>query len=111
MVETGAYNFTANVSCNGVWIMISANNGMSVDFSDEAANDEDIQPIFRDFCKALNSNITNDDVNSTWGILRTGKYQNYSSYDFDGIKCTYSETPLVNGEYRYSVKTNCKTYS
>lgn len=112
MVQDGAYDFKANVSCNGVWIAIYAtsNNGMFVDYDDEAANDGAIQPIFRDFCKALNSDITDDDANSAWEILQTEEYQNYSPYDFEGIECTYSESPLSNGEHRYIVKTNCKSY-
>ncbi len=112
MVQNGAYNFTANISCNGVWIRISAtsNNGIFVDYNDEAANDTTIQPIFRDFCKALNSEIKDDDVDSVWKILQTEKYQNYNPYIFEGIECTYGESPLVNGEHRYIVKTNCKSY-
>ena len=112
MVQKGAYNSTANVSCNGVWIRISAtsNNGIFVDYDDEAANDETIQPIFRDFCKALNSEITDDDVDSVWEILQTEKYQNYNAYNFEGVECTYAESLLVNGEHRYILKTNYKSY-
>lgn len=112
MVQNGAYNFKANISCNGVWIAISAtsNNGIFVDYNVEAANDAAIYAIFRDFCKALNSEITSEDVVAAWAILQTEKYQNYNPYNFEGIECTYSESSLSNGEHRYNVKTNCKSY-
>lgn len=112
MVRNGAYDFNANISCNGVWIAIyaSGNNGIFVDYSDEAANDSAIYPIFRDFCKTLNPEITSEDVDATWTILQTKKYQNYDAYDFEGIECTYSESPLSNGDHRYIIKTNCKSY-
>lgn len=113
MVENGAYNYSANVSCNGVWIMVYAtsNNGIFVDYQDEAASDKNVKQLFKGFCKALNADITDEDVNVAWAALQTGQYKNYNAYDFEGIECTYVESLLANGEHRYIIKTNCKTYS
>ena len=112
MVQNGAYAHKANISYSGVWISIYAtsDNGMFVDFDGEAPNDGVIQSLFRDFCKALNSKISDDDIKSAWTALQTGEYKNYRYYDCEGIECTYSQSTLSNGEYRYLVKTNYKAY-
>lgn len=111
MVENGAYSFSANISCNGVWIMIYASdtNGIFVDYQNEADDDSAIMPLFRDFCKAINADLTNEDISAAWKDLQSGEYKNYNYYNCGGIKCTYSVSiPLSNGQYSFIVKTNGK---
>lgn len=114
MVEDGAYDYQAHASCNGVWVTIYAtsNNGLFVDYDDEATNDEAIKVLFRDFNKAINPELTDDDIEVAWAELQTEEYDNptLNFLDVQGIECTYVTSALNNGETRYIVKTNCKTY-
>ena len=113
MVQEGAYDDWAYVSYNGVWVTITASdiNGMFVDYEDEASNDEAIKLLFNDFSMAMNPELTSDEIGEAWTALQSGKYHGYSdTYDMSGIVCTYFTQSLNNGETRYIVKTNCKTY-
>ena len=114
MISDGAYDFRANISCNDVFIMVTASddNGFFVDYQIEAKDDSAIKPLFRDFCKSLNSDINDDDIDSAWSALQTKEYKNYNSYEFKGIECTYTVSmQLSNGAYRFTVKTNEKSSS
>ena len=64
--------------------------------------------LFYRFVKATNSDITDDEIALAWSELQTNKYQNYSYYKFDKFECTYAKQQLVNGEYRYTIKTGYK---
>ena len=109
MISDGAYDFSANISCNDVFIMITASddNGFFIDYKIEAKDDSSIKPLFRDFCKSLNSDINDNDINSAWSALQTKEYKNYNNYKFKGIECTYTVSmQLSNGAYRFAVKAN-----
>lgn len=109
MVSEGAYPSSANISCNNVNIRVNVNDAgdIFVDYQIEAADDTAVKPLFRDFCKALDSNVTNEDVETAWKALQTKEYQNYNSYKFNEIECTYSVSmQLSNGDYRFTVKSN-----
>lgn len=110
MVRKGAYDFSANISVNGVWITIyDSSNGLFVDYQLESADDTPISSLFYRFIKATNSNITDDEISLAWSELQTNKYQNYNYYNFDKFQCTYAKQQLVNGEYRYTIKTGYKS--
>ena len=87
-VKKGAYDFQAQAICNNVRITIYAtiNNDLAVDYNVEAADDTVIRPVFRDFCKAINPAITNEDVDVAWALLQTEQYEYYTPYDFKGIE-------------------------
>ena len=109
MVGKGAYDFSANISINGVWITVyDSSNGLFVDYQLEAADDTPISSLFYKFIKATNSNVTDDEISLAWSELQTEKYQNYDYYEFDKFQCTYSKQKLVNGDYRYTIKTGYK---
>ena len=110
MVQNGAYNFNANISVDGVWVQIYSGNGLFVDYSDEAESDDHIYPLFRDFTKSLNQSLTDDEINTAWKELQTGKYNNYytSKYNLGGIQITYKTEKLNNGANRYTIKTELK---
>lgn len=109
MVSEGAYPSSANILCNSVNIRINVNDDgdIFVDYEIEAADDTAVEPLFRDFCKALDPNVTNENVETAWKALQTKEYQNYNSYKFNEIECTYSVSmQLSNGDYRFTVKSN-----
>lgn len=109
MVRKGAYDFSATISINGVWIIVyDSSNGLSVDYQLESADDTPISSLFYRFVKATNSDITDDEISLAWSELQTNKYQNYNYYNFDKFECTYAKQQLVNGEYRYTIKTRYK---
>jgi hypothetical protein len=111
MVSNGAYSFNAKVSCNGVSLLIyKSDAGIFIDYSQEANDDSQIFTLFRDFAKTLNSDITDDEIQTGFDELRTGDWQNYTKYDMNGIECTYSSQKLTDGQIRYTVKTECATY-
>lgn len=109
MVSSGAYDFAANISCNGVFIIVtvSGDHDLFVDYRIEAKGDSAIKPLFRDFCKSLNSEINDEDIETAWSALQTKEYKNYNRYKFKGIECTYTASAqLSNGTYRFIVKTS-----
>lgn len=108
MITDGAYDFSANISCNDVFVTITVSDDkFYINYQSEANDDSSIKPLFRDFCKAINPDITDEDVDTTWSALQSKEYQNYNSYEFKGIECTYAVSmPLSNGEYRFTVKSN-----
>ena len=109
MVREDAYNFSANISVNDVWIMIYDNrNNLFVDYQLESTDDTSIGPLFYGFTKATNPSITDDEISLAWSKLQTNNYQNYDYYEFDKFQCTYSKQKLVNGEHRYTIKTGYK---
>ncbi len=109
MVSKGAYDFSANIRVNDVGIIIyDSSNGLFVDYRLESADDTPISSLFYKFIKATNSNVTDDEISLAWSELQTEKYQNYEYYEFDKFQCTYSKQKLVNGEFRYTVKTGYK---
>lgn len=112
MITDGAYDFRALVSCNGVGIIIDAteNNGLFIDFEDENLDDELIKVLFRDFCKTINPQVTDDDIDSIWAILQSEKPTVYTPYNFGGIDCAYYITALNNGETRFKLKTTYYNY-
>ncbi len=104
-IRQGAYDFNACVSCNGLWIMIYDSSKMYIDFSIDAYDDTRIYPVFRDFCKTLNKNLTDDDILSGWNELRTGKYKAYHYFYLGGIQCSYNEfTPEIGAATQYTIK-------
>lgn len=108
MINDGAYSDCANTIINGIWIQVTDNDrALFVDYSEESASAEHIYPVFRDFTKAMNSALTDDEIKNAWEELKTGEYDNYYSnrYDLGGIKIMYSIQELNNGEFRFIIKT------
>lgn len=104
-IRQGAYDFSACASCNGVWIMIYDSTKMYVDFSVDAYNDSQIYPVFRDFCKVLNKNLTDEEILAGWNELQTGKYKAYNYYYIGGIQCSYiGFRPEIGAMTQYTIK-------
>lgn len=104
-IRQGAYDFNACASCNGVWIMIYDSTKMYVDFSIDAYDDSRIYPIFRDFCKVLNKNLTDEEILAGWSELQTGKYKAYNYFCLGGIQCSYSGfRPEIGAMTQYTIK-------
>lgn len=97
---------------NGVYVIAQYNDyneTLFIDYQEEAIDDSSIYPIFRDFIKTVNNDISKETIENAWAELQTGNYKNYTEYDLNGIKCTYSTQNLVNGEVRYYIKTSYQT--
>lgn len=106
MVQNGAYDFSANISVNDVWVQIyNSSAGMFVDYSAESESDSNIFILFKGFSKALDNSLGDESIDNAWKELRTEKYTNYNNYDVGKIKATYSTQKLDNGCTRYLVKT------
>ncbi len=106
MVSNGAYSFNAKVNVNGVSLLIyKSDAGVFIDYSQEAKHDSHIYPLFRDFAKTLNPDITNDEIQMGFAELRTGNWKNYTKYNMNGIECTYLAQKLTDGKIRYTIKT------
>lgn len=109
-VGNGAYYENVITSCNGVWIMIYDSKDVFVDLSIEDLDDSHIYPVFRDFMKTLDSEVTDDDAYSGWRDLLTGKYIGYKYRNIGNVQCSCWIKKSSNGEVSYTVKTGCKTY-
>lgn len=106
-LDNGAYT-----DCNNVNITIHANDaGLFIKCSQESADDSSIEPLFRDFCKSINPNITDKKIKEAWEALQTLEYQYYDIYEFDGIECAYTASDLWNGEKSFDIRINCKSYT
>lgn len=104
-IRQGAYDFSACASCNGVWIMIYDSSKMYIDFSIDANDDSRIYPVFRDFCKTLNKNLSDEEILSGWNELETGKYKAYKYFYIGGIQCDYGGfKPEIVALTQYSVR-------
>lgn len=111
MVSNGAYSFNANIICNEVFVNIyKSDAGIFIDYTQEAKKDTQVFTLFRDFAKTLNPKITDKEIKKGFDKLRTGDWKNYTKYDMKGIECTYTTQKLINGQIRYTIKTECATY-
>lgn len=107
-IGNGAYNFSANASCNGVWIIIYNSKRLFVDFSIQDFDDTHIYPILRDFFKVMDENLTDEKIADGWKELKTGKYIAYNYYGIGNIECSCWIQKLNNGKISYLVKTGRK---
>lgn len=104
-IRQGAYDFNACASCNGVWIMIYDSSKMYIDFSIDANDDSRIYPVFRDFCKTLNKNLSDDEIFAGWSELQTGRHGAYNYFYIGGIQCSYTGfRPEIGALTQYTVK-------
>lgn len=106
MVDNGVYFFECNITVNEVYIQLyNSSTGLFVDFYDEAASDASIYPLFRDFAKALKSELTDKVIEQAWNELKSNNYDYYTDkYDMGGIKASYDDMKLNNGTFSYSIK-------
>lgn len=108
--SNGTYPFNAIMSCNGVYIMAYNSTSVFVDLSIEDWNDSRIYPVFRDFMKALDNTVSDDEIFTGWGELLTGEYIGYRYYNIGSIECMCWVKTMNNGTISYAVKTSCETY-
>ena len=69
--------------------VINATDFLSVSISVDPENeDTKFLSIFSSCIKAMNSNITDDEISSAWNAIHETGYM-VENYDFNGIKITY----------------------
>ena len=106
MVRDGARDYDNWVSVNEVSVhIINTTKAMFVDYSWDGPDDSPIVPVMRDFCKALDSSVTDEVFSTALEALRSGEYKNYNKYTFSNIQAMYMETSLWNGNTSFLIKT------
>ena len=112
MVDEGAYANNALASCNDVFLNIYANsdNGFHVDMSSQTTDgNKNMETIFKDVMRTIDPSLSDDEVNTAWNELLTGKYKSYDYYLINDFKITYSETVLADGKtIDYALKLSNK---
>ena len=98
---------------NGAYVIITYNDyskTIFLDYQDESYDNEAIFCAFRDFSKALNRFITDEDIEKAIEELCTGAYSDYyvGQYDLCGIKINYSENVIRDGLTRFLIKCSYK---
>lgn len=117
-ISAGSSNSNAKASINGVYILLYSSTGIAVDYQLEATDDSAIFPVFRDFCKAINPSLTDDELELAWNDMRlfekptsVSEIKAYNELEIGGIECTFNNPQdLTNGVKRFSLKTICSDY-
>lgn len=96
---------------NGVYVLMRYNDysqTLYLQYQQEGSDDSEIYPVFRDFIRAKDDSISNDEIEEVWSELQTGNYSYYNSFSFNKIECSYLKQTLIDGRKRYYIKTSYK---
>lgn len=106
MVSKGKYNANTNITVGDVSIVIfDTESSLSIDYSYEGKDDEEIYPFFRDFSKIMNPSITNKIIKKAWKEIKMGNYINTSFYNLKGIEVTYITGEVDEENSHYIIRT------
>lgn len=106
MVNDGAYESNALIGAYGSSILVYSNSGkMFVEIRDHVENKSNVEALFSGFVKALNPEVSDDELNTAWVELQTEHYNNYKTYDFAGLSASYLVNDLTNGDLTVKVTT------
>lgn len=115
IVETKQYkNDRAFITIENVWVQIytlSTRSGLLIEIEDETYDDKIIEILFRDFCKAISPQLTQNDIILAWNNLKSGEHGYYDEpIVLMNLECTYFRGELKSGKFRYSITISCGTY-
>lgn len=94
---------------NGVYMILQYNDfnkTLFMDFQDESYNNLNLYPVIRDWIKAVDGSIPDDNFERAWTELNAGGYGNYygERYELNKFKITFATRVLNDNRIRYDVK-------
>lgn len=105
-VESINYGNTARIIYgDGLVVDITHNSGgvLMAEINDESSSDAAVTTALRLVTKAIDDEISDEELDKAINELRQGDYTYYTPLTLHNLKCSYQTQLLSNGETRYEV--------